>query len=272
MEQANLDRIRLEFQVRGAGEPVVFIHGAFIADAFLPLFPEPSLASYQLITYRRRGYGSSSLATGVVSIAEQARDCAALMQHLGLERAHIVGHSLGGSIALQLALDASDAVHSLALLEPALAVGPSGEAYRQSLAAAMQRYREAGASVIVHEMLEARWPGYRSGLEQVLPGAFDQAVADAGAAFEAELPGLIAWSFGEAESRRIAQQVLSVLGGQSEALSPRFAAAHQALLAWLPNVEGYVLPGAAHFLQVQSPHNMAEALAAFFARNSMAAR
>src|SRR3990172_4686952 len=51
---------------------------------------------------------------------QQVADCRAVMRHLGVERAHFAGQSGGGQIILQLALDAPDAVHSLALLEPAL--------------------------------------------------------------------------------------------------------------------------------------------------------
>ena len=42
------------------------------------------------------------------------------MRHVGFDSAHVVGHSLGGVIALQLALDAPQAVRTLALMEPAL--------------------------------------------------------------------------------------------------------------------------------------------------------
>jgi len=61
MKLAQVDDITLEYDVWGVGEPVVFIHGAFIADTFRPLVGAPSLAGgYQLVTYRRRGYGGSS--------------------------------------------------------------------------------------------------------------------------------------------------------------------------------------------------------------------
>lgn len=246
----------------------MLIHGALIADAFRPLLAESSLAGrFRLIAYRRRGYGGSSRASGPVSVARQAADCRALLRHLGVARAHVVGHSFGGAIALQLALDAPEVVHSLALLEPALAVGASAASYREALARAEQRYREAGAAVVVDEFLQARWPGYRTALEQLLPGAFAQAVADAGTAFEVELPALRDWSFGEAEARRLTQPVLSVLGAESEALWARFGETHRLLLAWLPHADGFVLPGATHFLQLQNPRGMAEALAAFYARH-----
>ena len=263
MERARTDGAELEYEVSGTGEPVVFIHGAFIADTFRPLLAEPSLAGrYRLILYHRRGYAGSSRASGPVSVARQAADCRALLRHLGVERAHVVGHSYGGAVALQLALDTPGVVHSLALLEPALMVGASAQGYRESLARGVERYREAGAAVVVDEFLQARWPGYRAALDRALPGAFAQAVADAGTSFERELPGLLGWRFGEAEARRISQPALSVLGGESDALWSRFGETHRLLLAWLPHAEGFVLPGATHFMQLEDPRGMAEALAA----------
>lgn len=272
MERARINGVALEYEVSGTGEPVVFIHGAFIADTFRLLLAEPSLAGrYRLILYHRRGYAGSSPASGPVSVAQQAADCRTLLDHLGVERAHVVGHSYGGAVALQLALDAPGVAHSLALLEPALMAGASAQGYRESLARSVERYREVGAAVAVEEFLQARWTGYRATLDRALPGSFVQAVADAGTCFERELPGLLEWRFGETEARRISQPVLSVLGGESNALWSRFGETHRLLLAWLPHAEGFVLPGATHFLQLQDPRGTAEELAAFWAHHRLPA-
>lgn len=273
MERARVDGAELEYEVSGTGEPVVFIHGAFIADTPRPLLAEPGLAGrYRLVLYRRRGYVGSSRAAGPVGVAEQAADLRELLRHLGVERAHVVGHSYGGAVALQLALDAPDAVHSLALLEPALLVGASAQGYRESLARNTERYREAGAAVAVDEFLRARCPGYRAVLDSVLPGALAQAVADAATAFEDELPYLPDWRFGLAEARRVHQPLLSVLGGESQSLSPRFGEAHRLLLEWLPQAEGIVLPGTTHFMLLEDPRSTAEALGAFWWRHPFPAR
>jgi pimeloyl-ACP methyl ester carboxylesterase len=271
LDRARLDGADLEYEVSGTGEPVLFIHGAFIADTFRPLLAEPSLSGrYRLILYHRRGYAGSSRASGPVSVARQAGDCCALLSHLGVERAHVVGHSYGGDVALQLALDAPFVVHSLALLEPGLMVGASAQGYRESLAQGVERYRELGAEVVVDEFLRARWPGYRAALDRVLPGAFARAVADAQTWFECEASGQLAWRFGEAEARRIGQPTLSVLGGESAALWSRFEETHRPLMAWLPHAEGSVLSGTTHLMQIQDPRGMAEALAAFWARHPLA--
>ncbi|HEX5851108.1 MAG TPA: alpha/beta hydrolase [Rubrobacter sp.] len=270
MDRASLDGADLEYEVSGTGtgEPVVFIHGAFIADTFRPLLAESGLARYyQLILYHRRGYAGSTRASNPVSVALQAADCLALLRYLGVERAHVVGHSYGGDVALQLALDAPSVVHSLALLEPGLMVGTSANEYRESLARGVQRYRQVGARIVVEEFLQARWPGYRAALDRVLPGAFAQAVGDAETWFEHEVAGQLTWRFGEPQARRISQPTLCVLGGESDALWSRFGETHRLLLGWLPNGEGAVLRGTTHLMQIQDPRGMAETLAAFWARH-----
>ncbi len=68
---------------------------------------------------------------------------------------------------------------------------------------------------------------------------------------------------------RSTQPVLVVMAEKSALLHPRFAETHRLLLNWLPNAEGFVLPGAAHFLLVEDPRRLAEALTSFFARHPL---
>ena len=85
-------------------------------------------------------------------MAAHAAHCHQLMRELGITRAHIVGHSSSVPVALKLALDAPDAVHTLALMEaapaPPAATDPSGSSARNVVLAALQRYQagdKAGA-------------------------------------------------------------------------------------------------------------------------------
>jgi pimeloyl-ACP methyl ester carboxylesterase len=268
MDTVQIQDARLAFETAGTGDPVLLIHGALIADAYRPLLVEPSLVnSYHLIALHRRGYAESSPPPQGFSVADQAADCTALLGRLNVQKAHLVGHSFGGAVALQVALDAPELVQSLVLLEPALILGSSGEAYRRSLSEAVEQFEQGDAEVVVDTMLRARWPEYRAGLERVLPGEFEKAVRSASASFRSELPALIDWSFGIQDLRRIWQPVLSVLGSESESLSPRFAEAHYWLLENSPSSQGYVLPRAHHFLQIENPRDMADALSAFLAEH-----
>jgi pimeloyl-ACP methyl ester carboxylesterase len=269
MERADIGGATLEYAVAGVGEPVIFVHGAFIADTFEPLLTEPSLAACQLITYRRRGYAGSSRTPGSFGVAQQAADCRALLAHLTIAQAHVVGHSFGGAVALQLARDSPSVVGSLVLIEPGLMIGASAGPYREALARGGSRYLEVGTTVVIDEFLQARWPGYRQRLDRLLPRAFEQAVADAATWFESELPAQLAWHFDTAEAAQISQPVLSVLGGESEALWDRFGEVHRWLLESLPQAEGTVLPETTHLPQFQRPRLLAEALAGFFARHPL---
>jgi pimeloyl-ACP methyl ester carboxylesterase len=120
MPRIKINGAELEIRDGGSGQPVVFVHGG-MGDECAAVVKQRVLADhYRLIDYHGRGWGSSSRAEDVVSIAEQADDCRAVIEHIGVQRAHFVGQSYGGAILLQLALDAAEVVQSLALQEPPL--------------------------------------------------------------------------------------------------------------------------------------------------------
>jgi pimeloyl-ACP methyl ester carboxylesterase len=277
MNRANVNGVELEYESRGSGEPVVLIHAGIFADWFKPLVDEPALVSrYRVVSYHRVGYAGSSRPVGPVSIAQQAAHLRGLMRHLGIERAHVVGHSSGGNIALQLALDAPQMVHSLVLMEPALPVTTLGPERMLSTRAAMEPVFEAyragdKARAIDGFMRFVSGPGYRVLLEHVLPGAFEQAVVDADTFFGQELPSLQQWSLRREDAGRITQPTLSIVGAKSQQLSPIWSERHEMVLAWLPNAEGFVLADATHLLHVQHPRAVAEALAVFFVRHPVRA-
>lgn len=273
MERAAVDGFALEYELRGSGEPVVLIHWGVSAAWAEPLMDEPALADRcRLLSYHRAGFAGSDRIEGLLSLADHATHCARLMRYLGIERAHLVGHSSSADIALQLALDFPDAVHTLALMEPARPVPPThGQAQfvRDFVAPAIQRYRAGDTAGAVDTFARGVFgPDYRDPLERGLPGAFEQAVADADAFFGQELPALQQWSFTQEDASRITQPTLAVLG---ENTAPTFPERLQLLVSWLPNVEPFELPDATHLLHLQNPCAMADALAAFYARHPLTA-
>jgi pimeloyl-ACP methyl ester carboxylesterase len=271
MQRARVNGTDLEYVVQGSGEPVVLIHGALIAEAYAPLCAEPALAArYQLVRYHRRGYAGSARATAPFSIAQQAADCLALLRYLGIERAHVVGHSSAGTMALQLALDAPEAVHSLVLLEAALLDVPSGALIPDAVGPSIERYQAGEKEEATDRFL--RWAvgqGYRTHLDRLIPGGFEQAAADADTWFAVELPSLQEWRFTQEDARRIPHPVLAVLGAESVKDWPGWPEAHARVQAWLPQAEPFVLAGANHALEEMDPRGVAEALAAFFARHPL---
>lgn len=256
----------------------MLVHAGIFADWFAPLVTEPALSSrYRVVSYHRVGYAGSGRPAGPVSIAQQAAHLRGLMYALGIERAHLVGHSSGGNIVLQLALDAPHVVHSLVLMEPALLVTTVGSPQMISAGAAMapvfEAYRAGDkAAAIDGFMRNVSGPDYRAVLERKLPRAFPQAVVDADTFFGQELPSLRQWSLTREDAGRITQPTLAVVGARSLALSPLWRARHDMLLAWLPRVEGLIVPEATHLLHLEHPGAIVEVLATFFARHPITVR
>src|SRR5262249_57261280 len=92
----------IEYDVRGSGAPVVFIHGAILSDGFVPVIEQTGIAeNFQIVHYRRRGYAGSSRAVAGMTGQGGAGVCIALLYHLGIASAHVAGHSFCASIALQ---------------------------------------------------------------------------------------------------------------------------------------------------------------------------
>ena len=277
MNRATVGGVTLDYATWGAGEPVVLVHAGIFADWFKPLLGEPALTGrHRVVSYHRVGYAGSSRVAGPVSIAQQAAHLRSLMRQLGIQRSHLVGHSSGGNIALQLALDAPEMVHSIVLMEPALPVPTLGPERMLSTRAAMapvfEAYRAGDRARAVDGFMRfVSGPGYRDVLDQVLPGAFEQGVTDADTFFGQELPSLQQWALKREDAARITQPVLSVVGAKSKDVSPIWSERHEMVLTWLPKAEGFVLPDATHLLHVQHPRAVAEALAAFFARHPLRA-
>lgn len=104
------------YTLQGAGPRVVFIQGVGVhGDGWLPQVN--ALAQRcSCLRFDNRGTGASQPMGNSLSVEQMAGDTLALMDHLGWDSAHLVGHSLGGLVALKVALTQRTRVKSLALL------------------------------------------------------------------------------------------------------------------------------------------------------------
>jgi len=109
---------RLYYEVRGEGEPVVLIHGAALDSRTWDQQFESWARGFRVLRYDVRGYGGSPISDQPYS---QADDLAALMDYLGIRRAHVVGLSLGGMVASDFAVTHPDRILSLVLCGPGIA-------------------------------------------------------------------------------------------------------------------------------------------------------
>ena len=270
MQSAEVNGVELEYEVVGSGEPVLLI-SPVLADGFVPLLSEPALANrYQLIRYHKRGWVGSTHTLPPVSVADHAVDAAALLDHLGVPRAHIAGHSSGAAVAAQLALDHPDTVHTLILLELSLLSVPSGAAFFQQAGPAFEAYgsgdHEEALAIFMSAVSGLDWATCRAVLEECVPGAVAQAIKDADTFFGIELPALTEWTFGTEQAAAIRCPVLSVFGTDTQ---PLWVDVAEFLRSSLPHVEDCPIDGVGHLLHIQRPKPVARAMTKFLARNSM---
>ncbi len=139
----------LRYEIDGSGPPVVFGHGFSLDVRLWEPQLAPLAASHTMVRYDLRGFGRSTPAAAPYNHSE---DLLALLDHLGLARAALVGLSLGGAVALGATLLAPHRVERLALLDSLLPGYPYSEAFRgehveicalaaeQDLGAARQRW------------------------------------------------------------------------------------------------------------------------------------
>src|ERR1044071_939064 len=104
MPTGHVNGTELYFEVTGSGAPLVLVHGSWGDHHNWDPVAGALGERFQVVTYDRRGHSASERPAGQGSVFEDADDLAALIEHLGLGPAHIVGNSFGAAIALRAAV------------------------------------------------------------------------------------------------------------------------------------------------------------------------
>ena len=108
--------VDLHYEIAGQAPPIVMIQGVGAGgEAWRPQIDGLG-ASYSTLLFDNRGFGRSQPCRGPITIEAMADDVRRLMDVAGWESAHVMGHSMGGVIAQQIALDVPKRVRSLSLL------------------------------------------------------------------------------------------------------------------------------------------------------------
>ena len=121
MQSFKNDNVEIAYLAEGQGDPVLLIHG-FASSAFVN-WVQPGWvqtltdAGYSIVAIDNRGHGGSQKLhdTAAYTPEKMAGDARALLDHLGIARAHVMGYSMGARISAFLALAAPERVHSLVL-------------------------------------------------------------------------------------------------------------------------------------------------------------
>ena len=113
MSLASVGEAELFVEEQGQGDVMLLVAGLGGSGTFWRNQVEHFSPRYRVVTYDHRGVGRSPAAPSHSSVSEMAADTLALMDALGIEAAHIVGHSTGGAIGQHLALRSPHRVRSL---------------------------------------------------------------------------------------------------------------------------------------------------------------
>src|SRR5262245_34324012 len=121
MAKAMVNGVQLFYELNGAGVvPLVLVHGSWDSHHDWDLVVPRLTDAFRVLTYDRRGHSQSERPTGQGSVREDVADLAALIKHLDLVPAWVVGNSFGASIALRLASEHPDLFRGLIAHEPPL--------------------------------------------------------------------------------------------------------------------------------------------------------
>src|ERR1041384_4128942 len=104
MSYAQVNGINLYHEIHGTGRPLILLHGGLMSgEMFEPILPVLT-EHHQVITVDLQGHGRTADIDRPIDVRLMADDIAALIEHLGLDRPDVVGYSLGGGVALHLAI------------------------------------------------------------------------------------------------------------------------------------------------------------------------
>ena len=115
MSTARINDIEVYYEEQGQGDPLLLIMG-LAADSLAWMFQMPDFSKhFRTVVFDNRGVGRSSKPAGPYSITQMADDAAGVLDALDIRRAHVVGVSMGGMIAQELALRHPERVRGLVL-------------------------------------------------------------------------------------------------------------------------------------------------------------
>jgi len=263
MSTVRVGDIEMYYEQHGSGEPLLLVMG-LAADSTAWMFQVPDFAArYRTIVFDNRGVGRSSKPSGPYSIHQMADDAAGLLDALDVARAHVVGVSMGGMIAQELALRHPKRVRGLVL--GCTYPEPDADAERQRQCSVQQlggHITAAGATEIDLSTIDPL-----AFFQTLIPRVFNQSFIDT------ELPkllqifgGALQWGFsmeailGQVEAvmghkatdrlHQIGSPTLVITGDADLLVSP---ANSDVLARNIPGAKLVKIPGGSHGFNFETP-------------------
>jgi len=234
----------------GRGESLLLVMGfGGTMDVWDPVLVDRLARSYRVILFDHRGVGRSPASDGPVSVDGMARDALGLLRALGVERAHVLGWSMGSMIAQEMALADSAAVGKLVLYGTVC----RPEAVRRALS----RFEGVTHEQLLAMLFPGPWAKAHPEVWSRLPVPAVPASADAVAR---QREAMLAWPGTWGQLDRIGSDTL-VVAGEEDTVTPPGDGLDVA--ARIPGAWVARFKGAGHWLMYQSPEGLASVVADF---------
>ncbi len=248
------------FEEAGRGLPVILVHGhAVDLRVWDDVVPDLARAGYRVIRYDARGHGRSAAPDEGYTWDAHVRDLKALVANAGLQECVLVGHSMGGGIAMGFALEYPERTAGLALICSALPGFTYSEDFSNQVGAMREQIRTHG----VHPTIEHEFVKF----------AFFDRIRDDADAMD-KLRTMLAGYSGKEYLAELTEQPEQVIERLSSLATPTlvvsasediadFRIISSLLAEQIPGAELSLFEGAGHMLPMEQPHDLAAALVAF---------
>lgn len=246
----------------GVGEAVVLVHGVGMAHEVWQPQVDDLVRDHPVVAYDLLGHGGSQLPPVDAGLADYGAQLLALLDHLGIARAHVIGHSMGALVALQFALDHPQRVRSVTALNGVFQRTPQ---QRAAIQARAQVLETEGVQATLAGTLE-RWFGAPP------PTHLQEAAATARRLLlGVNLAGYartyrVFASADAAHADRLASLRPPALFMTAEFDPNSSAQMSRAMAACVPGAQCQVLPGARHMMTLTHPSEVNRALREFIAQ------
>ncbi|MFY9780092.1 MAG: alpha/beta hydrolase [Candidatus Baltobacteraceae bacterium] len=261
MPTLDVNGTTLNYEVTGQGEPLLFLHGlgSCLQDWEFQV-PEFS-RDHRVIAFDLRGHGDSSRPPGPYSMPMFAADAAGLLRALGVQSAHVVGVSLGGGIAFQMAVSYPALVKSLVIVNsgPDATIRTFPQRLMVTSRFAMVRllsFRKVGEAVSKKLFPEPELAGVRASF-------IERYARNDKKSYLATLRAFVGWSV-LAQIGEIACPTLAIAADHD--YTP--LALKEAYVAKMPAAKLVVVPDSRHALPVERPQRFNAVLRAFLEEHS----
>ncbi|MDP1521265.1 alpha/beta hydrolase [Porticoccus litoralis] len=256
MPEARINGVSIAYVDEGQGEPLILLHGLGVSRKDWGPQIDFFSQSNRVIAPDFRGHGDSDKPDGPYSVPIHAADVISLMDVLGIPSAHIVGLSMGGMVAFQLAVDAPERLLSMTIVNSGPALPNDTFAARKMLWTRLAAIHLLGMKAYGRKVATTMFPG--EGREELIDMLAKQIASNPKKVYLKNLKSLFGW--GVLEHLTAIQTPTLMLTGDRD-YSP--VAVKQAVVSAMQNAKLVVIADSGHGTPIEKPEETNTAIAEF---------